>query len=161
MIKVVDHVVIKRSRLTSQNYRDRGLLQPRFLACTCPLPRRVTGSQRTHIKTGADRRICACRKDIDKIPPVRSSVSLIQEESSCLFFRSLSNLFNAIPQTSPLRHRVYTVILELATKNDQLDTLQLQRTTVEKWLTEWQISQDEKARFLKVLADAFTTAGQS
>lgn len=56
---------------------------------------------------------------------------------------------------------MYTVILELATKNDQLDILQLQRATVEKWLSEWKISQDEKAQFLKSLADAFAKAGQS
>lgn len=74
---------------------------------------------------------------------------------------SLSNLFNAIPHTSPLRYSVYSAILELATSNDRLDTLQLQRPTVEKWLTEWQISQDEKALFLKSLVDAFAAAGQS
>jgi translation initiation factor 3 subunit M len=55
---------------------------------------------------------------------------------------------------------VYSVILELASTNDQLDILQLQYPTVEKWLTEWQISPEEKSIFLKSLTDAFTSAGQ-
>ncbi|KXN92352.1 Eukaryotic translation initiation factor 3 subunit M [Leucoagaricus sp. SymC.cos] len=82
-------------------------------------------------------------------------------EKTPIKYRILSNLFNAIPQTSPLRLSVYSVILQLASANDQLETLQLQRPTVEKWLTEWQISPEEKSRFLKSLVDAFTTAGQS
>lgn len=53
------------------------------------------------------------------------------------------------------------MILDLATKNDQLEFLQLQRPTVEKWLAEWQISPEEKSRFLKSLVDAFTAADQT
>ncbi|KAJ3572262.1 hypothetical protein NP233_g3202 [Leucocoprinus birnbaumii] len=76
-------------------------------------------------------------------------------------FRIQSNLFNAIPQTSPLRLTVYTVILNLASTTEQLETLRLQRSTVEKWLTEWQISPEEKSAFLKSLLDAFTSADQA
>ncbi|KAF9450675.1 hypothetical protein P691DRAFT_700875 [Macrolepiota fuliginosa MF-IS2] len=81
-------------------------------------------------------------------------------ERTSIKYRILSNLFNAIPQTSPLRASVYGVILDIAKTKDQLDTLQLQRPTVEKWLTEWQISPEEKAAFLKSLADAYTAADQ-
>jgi len=82
-------------------------------------------------------------------------------ERTPLKYRILSNVFNAIPYTSPLRLFIYNAILDLATKNDQLESLQLQRPTVEKWLTEWQISPEEKSRFLKSLVDAFTAADQT
>ncbi|EKM79917.1 hypothetical protein AGABI1DRAFT_99540 [Agaricus bisporus var. burnettii JB137-S8] len=97
----------------------------------------------------------------EHISKLLQAIASAPTERTSIRYRLLSNLFNAIPQTSPLRHSVYTVILELATKNDQLDILQLQRATVEKWLSEWKISQDEKAQFLKSLADAFAKAGQS
>ncbi|KAL9713095.1 hypothetical protein Ac2012v2_004336 [Leucoagaricus gongylophorus] len=76
-------------------------------------------------------------------------------------FRILSNLFNIIPRTSPLRLTVYTAILNYASSSDQLDTLQLQRPTVEKWLTEWEISSEDKSTFLKSLVDTFTSADQA
>lgn len=73
---------------------------------------------------------------------------------------SLSNLFNVIPRTSPLRLTVYSTILNFASSNDQLDTLQLQPATVEKWLKEWDISPEDKSTFLKSLIDTFTSADQ-
>lgn len=72
----------------------------------------------------------------------------------------LSNLFNALPRKSPLRLAVYTNLLDLATANDGLDTLQLARIDVEKWLREWDISSEEKSTFLKTLADAYEKSGE-
>lgn len=56
---------------------------------------------------------------------------------------------------------MYSAILNYASSSDQLDTLQLQRPTVEKWLTEWKISPEDKSTFLKSLVDTFTSADQA
>ncbi|KAI0722590.1 PCI-domain-containing protein [Earliella scabrosa] len=76
-------------------------------------------------------------------------------------YRILSNLFNAIPRRSALRLPVYKTLLELASGNDELDTLGLSQSDVEKWLSEWEVSPEEKSDFLKLLVDAFQKAGQS
>ncbi|RDB19879.1 Eukaryotic translation initiation factor 3 subunit M [Hypsizygus marmoreus] len=73
-------------------------------------------------------------------------------------YRILSNLFNAIPRTSPLRLAVYNTLLEIASSTDDLETLQLTRGDVEKWLSEWDISPAEKSAFLKTIVDAFEKA---
>ena len=73
---------------------------------------------------------------------------------------SFSNLFNAIPRTSPLRLLVYQSLLATATAHDDIEVLQLTKESVEKWLSEWDISADEKAAFLKSIVDAYAKADQ-
>lgn len=75
-------------------------------------------------------------------------------------FLRLSNLFNAIPQTSSLRLAIYNTLLDLATANGELEVLQLSRADVEKWLSEWEITPDEKSAFLKRIVDAYQKAAQ-
>jgi translation initiation factor 3 subunit M len=72
----------------------------------------------------------------------------------------LSNLFNAIPRTSSLRLVVYNTLLDLATANNELEVLQLSRGDVEKWLSEWDITPDEKSAFLKRIVIAYQKAEQ-
>ncbi|KAF7355712.1 Eukaryotic translation initiation factor 3 subunit M [Mycena sanguinolenta] len=71
----------------------------------------------------------------------------------------LSNLFNALPRKSPLRFTVYTSLLDLATANEDLAALQLSRVDVNKWLREWDISSEEKSKFLKTIVDAYEKSG--
>ncbi|KAI0751139.1 PCI-domain-containing protein [Daedaleopsis nitida] len=75
-------------------------------------------------------------------------------------YRILSNLFNAIPRQSALRLPVYKTLLELASANDELDILGLSRSEVEKWLSDWEVSSEEKSEFLKLLVDVNRQAGQ-
>ncbi|TFK25947.1 PCI domain-containing protein [Coprinopsis marcescibilis] len=76
-------------------------------------------------------------------------------------FRILSNLFNLLPRSSPFRSLVYSTILEIAVANDDLNALQLTRSEVEQWISEWAISDEEKATFLKTVAAAYATTGQT
>ena len=99
------------------------------------------------------------------MPPLNTACATIVRVSKVsythiLLSYSLSNLFNAIPRISPLRVRVYNVLLETATANDELDVLQLSRADVENWLTEWDISPDEKSEFLERIVDAHLRSGQ-
>ena len=73
---------------------------------------------------------------------------------------SFSNLFNAIPRKSPLRHLVYQSLLATATAHDDIEVLQLTKESVEKWISDWEISADEKAAFLKSIVDAYAKADQ-
>lgn len=75
-------------------------------------------------------------------------------------FPSISNLFNAIPRNSPLRLTVYQTLLQIATSKDELDVLELTKSDVEKWLSEWEVSEEEKASFLKSIVDAYIKAEQ-
>jgi len=75
-------------------------------------------------------------------------------------YRILSNLFNTLPRTSALRLSVYQSLLALADSNDNLNALELRISDVEKWLSEWEISEAAKASFLKSITDAYTKAGQ-
>lgn len=72
---------------------------------------------------------------------------------------SLANLFNAIPRTSPARLVVCNALLRLAAANDELDTLHLSAADVNRWLSEWGVSSEEKSNFLKAVSDAFLDSG--
>ena len=56
---------------------------------------------------------------------------------------------------------MYKSLLELASANDDLEVLGLSQPEVEKWLSEWDISPEEKSSFLKLIVDAFQKAGES
>ena len=72
----------------------------------------------------------------------------------------LSNLFNAIPRRSGLRLPVYQTLLALASANDDLDVLGLSQSEVEKWLSEWEITPEEKSGFVKLIVDAYKKSEQ-
>lgn len=88
------------------------------------------------------------------------TISLAPPEHTSIKYRILSNLFNASPRKSCLRLPVYRTLLQIATANDDLELLQLSRDGVEKWLTEWDISPEEKSEFLKSIVDAYVKSGQ-
>jgi len=75
-------------------------------------------------------------------------------------YRIFQNLFNTIPRKSPLRLLVYQSLLATATAHDDIEVLQLTKESVEKWISDWEISADEKAAFLKSIVDAYAKADQ-
>ncbi len=56
---------------------------------------------------------------------------------------------------------MYKTLLDLASANDEIDILGIDQAEVDKWLSEWDISSEDKSAFLKLLVDAFQKAGQS
>ncbi|KAG6841852.1 hypothetical protein C0991_006259 [Blastosporella zonata] len=78
-----------------------------------------------------------------------------------LTYRILSNLFNATERTSPLRSIVYTALIQTAGANGDLDVLQISRANVDKWLSEWNVPQTEKASFVKTISDAYEAESQT
>lgn len=76
-------------------------------------------------------------------------------EPSSTKYRILSNLFNALPRRSGLRLPVNEALIRTAAAHDELEQLALSLPEVEKWLSEWEVSQEEKSAYLKVLVDTF------
>ncbi|CAE6429780.1 PCI domain-containing protein [Rhizoctonia solani AG-1 IA] len=74
-------------------------------------------------------------------------------------YRVLSNLFNSLPRSSPLRQHVYRALLNMASNEGDLEVLQVNRTDVNRWLSEWNISDQDKSAFLDAVAEAFRKAG--
>lgn len=90
----------------------------------------------------------------------RKNHDLLRRRHTYAALCRLSNLFNALPRQSGLRLPVYKTLLELASANDEIDILGIDQTEVDKWLSEWDISSEEKSAFLKLIVDAFQKADQ-
>lgn len=56
---------------------------------------------------------------------------------------------------------MYQTLLEFASANDELELLGITQTEVDKWLSEWEISSEEKSGFLKLLVHAFAKAADA
>ncbi|KAK1223316.1 hypothetical protein PQX77_013793 [Marasmius sp. AFHP31] len=91
---------------------------------------------------------------------ISKAVQSAPSEQNFIKYRVLSNLFNALPRSSPLRLSIYRTLLDIATSNDQIDVLQLSRADVNTWLAEWDVSQEEKSAFTKSIADAYAKSDQ-
>ncbi|KAK0190630.1 hypothetical protein F5146DRAFT_1102954 [Armillaria mellea] len=99
-------------------------------------------------------------KTKEYVTQLLGTVTSAPAQHTAIKYRILSNFFNALPRTSPLRYLVYNSLLDTALSNDGIEVLQLSRAEVEKWLSEWDISSEEKSSFLKSVVDAYTKSGQ-
>ncbi|KAG8968542.1 hypothetical protein FRC03_006942 [Tulasnella sp. 419] len=70
-------------------------------------------------------------------------------------YRMLSNLFNLLPHRSPLRLQAYSALIDLAVSQEDIEVLQINQKDIQRWLLEWDISQEERSAFLKRICDAF------
>ncbi|PPQ92379.1 hypothetical protein CVT25_008729 [Psilocybe cyanescens] len=89
---------------------------------------------------------------------ILKTISTSPSERLSVKYRVLSNLFNSLPKTSPLRLSVYQTLLQIATSKDNLNVLELTKSDVQKWLSEWEITTEEKSAFLKSIVDAYVQA---
>ncbi|KIJ13258.1 hypothetical protein PAXINDRAFT_136201 [Paxillus involutus ATCC 200175] len=87
-------------------------------------------------------------------------ISASPSDNSSVKYRILSNLFNTTPRSSALRPPIYTTLLQVAAANNELELLALSKSDVERWLKEWEVSDEEKSQFLKTIVDTLTQAGQ-
>ncbi|KAF9236231.1 hypothetical protein BU15DRAFT_77205 [Melanogaster broomeanus] len=87
-------------------------------------------------------------------------ISASPSDNSSVKYRILSNLFNSTPPSSALRLPIYTTILQVAAANSELELLALSKSDIERWLKEWEVSDEEKSQFLKTIIDTLTQTGQ-
>lgn len=58
-----------------------------------------------------------------------------------------------------MRLSVHQALVNLASANDELDHLALTAPEVEKWLSEWDVSAEEKTALLKTLVEVYAKSG--
>ena len=75
-------------------------------------------------------------------------------ERSVIKYRILANMFNMLPPPSPLRRRVFEVLLALVSANDDMDFLETALQSVPHWLAQWDVSVQEKHECLSRIAEA-------
>ncbi|KAG9317807.1 hypothetical protein JVU11DRAFT_2030 [Chiua virens] len=80
--------------------------------------------------------------------------------SASVQYRVLSNLFNAAPRSSALRLPIYTALFQVAAARGDFQALSLKNSDVERWLKEWDVSDEERCQFLKIIIGALTKAGK-
>ena len=56
---------------------------------------------------------------------------------------------------------MYKTLLQLASDQEELEVLGLDRAEVEKWVHEWDVPSEDKSNFLQLVAAAYTKCGQS
>ncbi|KAF8307631.1 hypothetical protein DL93DRAFT_2087891 [Clavulina sp. PMI_390] len=96
----------------------------------------------------------------ERITPLLTTISSSTPESQGLKYRILTNLFNALPRTSSLRYDTYTALLSFASSNKDIELLQISKPAVDTWLSEWDVSAEQKEKLLKTIGDAFSSAGK-
>ncbi|KAH9938025.1 PCI-domain-containing protein [Fomitopsis serialis] len=75
-------------------------------------------------------------------------------------YRILSNIVNALPRRSSLRLPVHNTLLQLAGDQDEIELLNLTRSDVEKWVSEWDVPSEDKSSFLQLVSASFAKCGQ-
>ena len=79
-------------------------------------------------------------------------------EKNNVRYRILSNLFNSLPASSPLRLTIFNALLSLASANDDLDYLTSSLKALPQWLAQWEVSEADKATCLEAVAKALEGA---
>ncbi|KAJ1033190.1 hypothetical protein NDA13_001188 [Ustilago tritici] len=79
-------------------------------------------------------------------------------EKNNVRYRILSNLYNSLPASSPLRLQTFDALLSLAAANDDLDYLTSSLKALPQWLAQWQVSEADKAACLQSVAKALEGA---
>lgn len=78
-------------------------------------------------------------------------------ERSVVKYRILANLFNTLSTNSPLRLEMFETLLALASTNGDMDFMEAALQTLPTWLTEWDVSMEEKEACLARVAEALQT----
>lgn len=74
---------------------------------------------------------------------------------------SLSNIFNTLPSTSPLREKIFLSMLDLAASNDEVDLLSPALASLPTWLAQWSITESQKAAALETVASKLESSGDN
>ncbi|PWN18496.1 hypothetical protein BCV69DRAFT_285126 [Microstroma glucosiphilum] len=76
-------------------------------------------------------------------------------------YRILSNIFNTLPSTSPLREKIFLSMLDLAASNDEVDLLSPALASLPTWLAQWSIPESQKAAALETVASKLESSGDN
>ncbi|GBC09284.1 hypothetical protein RclHR1_08740004 [Rhizophagus clarus] len=94
---------------------------------------------------------------------IKSSIeSLVvdQNDKAIQKLKVLQNLYNTLEYTSPLRYDVFLTILDIAAKNDEIDTLLPQLSRLDTWVKEWAISTNQIRELYMTVSNRLKEAGE-
>ncbi|UZO25815.1 uncharacterized protein OCT59_018073 [Rhizophagus irregularis] len=94
---------------------------------------------------------------------IKSSIeSLVvnQNDKAIQKLKVLQNLYNTLEYASPLRYDVFLTILDIAAKNDEIDTLLLQLSRLDTWVKEWAISTNQIRELYMTVSNRLKEAGE-
>ncbi|CAG8802157.1 35305_t:CDS:2 [Gigaspora margarita] len=72
----------------------------------------------------------------------------------------LQNLYNTLEYSSPLRYDVFVAILDIATKNDEIETILPQLPRLDTWVKEWSISTEQVRELYLTVSNKLKEAGE-
>ncbi|RIB22426.1 hypothetical protein C2G38_2173976 [Gigaspora rosea] len=75
-------------------------------------------------------------------------------------FKVLQNLYNTLEYSSPLRYDVFVAILDIATKNDEIETILPQLPRLDTWVKEWSISTEQVRELYLTVSNKLKEAGE-
>lgn len=94
---------------------------------------------------------------------IKSSIKAlveVQNDKAIPKLKVLQNLYNTLEYNSTLRYDVFLAILDIATKNDEIDTLLPQLHRLDTWVKEWAISTDQVRELYLTVSDKLKEAGE-
>ncbi|RIA89008.1 hypothetical protein C1645_773446 [Glomus cerebriforme] len=94
---------------------------------------------------------------------IKSSIkSLVKDQNDKAIqkLKVLQNLYNTLEYTSSLRYDVFLTILDIATKNDEIDALLPQLSRLDIWVKEWAISTNQIRELYLTVSDRLKEAGE-
>ncbi|KDN35979.1 hypothetical protein K437DRAFT_260261 [Tilletiaria anomala UBC 951] len=80
-------------------------------------------------------------------------------EKNAVKYRVLSNIFNFLPPTSPLRYTTFNALLTFAASNDELELVSPSLLLLPQWLAQWQISEAQKEQCLASVSKVLNENG--
>ncbi|PWN40223.1 hypothetical protein IE81DRAFT_325788 [Ceraceosorus guamensis] len=91
---------------------------------------------------------------------VASTAATTGQERTAVKYRILSNTFNSLSASSPLRLTTLTALLNLAAANEELDYLSESLLATPAWLSTWSIPSSAKSALLLDIASKLDAADQ-
>ncbi|CAG8719918.1 15539_t:CDS:2, partial [Acaulospora morrowiae] len=94
---------------------------------------------------------------------INSSIKILvndDRDKAIQKLKVLQNLYNTLEYTSPLRYDVFIAILNIATKNDEIDTVLPQLSRLETWVKEWSITKEQVRELYLTVSDKLKEVGE-
>ncbi|KAI8148749.1 hypothetical protein BJV82DRAFT_589482 [Fennellomyces sp. T-0311] len=102
-------------------------------------------------------------KAVDQAPAVKALIdTLTQTESNktSLKQKILLNLYNALPNNSPLRYNAFLGLVDVTAQADELDSLYGQLEHIDTWAKQWGIDKATEQQLYSHLSDKLKQAGE-
>ncbi|KAK9766939.1 hypothetical protein K7432_003611 [Basidiobolus ranarum] len=70
----------------------------------------------------------------------------------------LSNFFNVLPVSSPLRYNIFVAVINVASQNNRMEAVSTQLKSIKSWLQEWNSSKEQTRELYRLLSEKLNAA---